>query len=302
MGWLFQGPFHQSHLRDASLCRKMFELKYRYGAPAESRSLPMVNGTAIHRAIERIHEGDLFHFGTSELQDLFRDCFTTAEAKEDIPIRWKTDRTTDIDSLEFDAAQILENYTAQIHNRDCKILLSEAEFSVDIGGYPFEGRIDQVRKRHDRVIQIDFKSGKMKPMPLVLRIGLQHSVYTHGIVYGEFKEGCNGMNKELPDEVVHYQLHDHLPYKKSGKWGKKGDERGPAWYSTVRTEHDMQASTAEIKRICGDIRRGTFSRTGQDMICRMCKFQDACEQDYLHGGLNDKLARKLRITLSEEDE
>jgi len=302
MGWIFEGPFHQSHLRDANLCMKMFELKHRYGAPPESRGLPLVNGTAIHRAIERVHNEDLFHFSELDLGAVYRESFAEAIDREpDIPIRWDTDKKTDLAKLSADAGQILKNYCSRAHNRQCDVLLSEATFSVDIGGYPFVGTIDQVRKQHGGIVLIDFKSGKTKPMDHVLRIGLQFSVYTHGLLSGEFENGVNGMPRALPDQVVHYQLNDHLTYKKNGKWGKAGEERGPAWYPTERTEHDLEASTEEIKRICGNIRRGTFPRTAQDMVCRMCAVKDACLEDYKHGGLNNNLVRKLKITLNEEE-
>ncbi|MEE9568342.1 MAG: PD-(D/E)XK nuclease family protein [Candidatus Binatia bacterium] len=304
MGWIFEGPFHQTHLRDARLCMKMFELKYRYGAPPETRSLAMVNGSAMHKAIERMHVEGLFDLADG-FKALYLAAFAEAEAREDIPIRWDKGKDEDLERLSGDACEILQRYNLKGMNRQAEVLLSEACFTVQIGGYAFAGILDQYRRQGDAKILIDFKSGKTKPMDLTLRLGTQFSVYTHAIVHGEFLGTGKGHKRvpvSLPDQVVHYQLYDHLPYKKTGKWGNKGQERGPAWYPTERTEHDLKASEQEIRRICGNIRRGTFPRAENDMICRMCRFQEACLQDYLHGGLDEKLARKLRITLSEEDE
>jgi len=298
MAWLFEGAFHQHMLYDL-ICPKRFELKQRYGRPQEYRTVGQVNGLVLHKCIETIHQDG---FGVSCSEPYFRGLYESAIALEQAntdepPIRWR-DKDPSEEQLAEDAGKILFNYAQKPFNRECEVLLSEAEWKCDIGEYPWEGRIDQVRKHNGQVILIDFKSGNNKPEPYSLRMGLQFSIYFYALRYGFF----NGEPVDLmADKVVHYQLHDHLPYKRKTNGVPAGTERGPAWYETERTEAEMPLIVDEVKRNCSDVRRGVFSRRPYPQICRGCQVKEACLYDWEHGGLDDKVIRKLRQALEEED-
>ncbi len=254
----FEGPFHQSHIADYCTCPMYFRLKEIDGIRPETVPSYMLFGIAFHKAIHILHQcKDLDAIDFNVIVD---ECEKEVEAGSDNhpPQKtWWDDRDAEIAAFIADAEETLKVYWSKPHNYESTILLSETEFTVDIGGFPFAGRIDQLREMPDGTKAIiDFKTGKSAASEMLLEIGYQLSIYHYACEHGEFKG--HGKVNMRPDAVGLYRTMDHLPYKKNGtKKGvafQKGDERGPGLYLATRTETDIRAMIQDLGIVCRNIK------------------------------------------------
>ncbi len=303
----FDRAFHASDLRAYLACPRAFWLKEFMSQPPERRSVKMLHGSAMHCAIKRLHEDWNADPKQTYLAALNQHEF---EGKEkDIPVAWDAS-DKDRDELANEAWAILENYKAKEFNRECTIVLAEAEFKVSIGGYDFEGKVDQVRKcdlqNGGNLWLLDFKTGNSRPSQQFLDLDYQFGIYTAALRDGEFKvNGTVSRPGCLPDRLAWYATYDHMPYQKKttakGVTHFAGDERGPAIYETKRTEQDLVALERDIKRVCGAIRMGTFPRNPSQITCAMCRWWDACKADRDEGSLSYSQGKRLAAAIAEEE-
>ena len=298
------GPFHQSQIADYCACPFRFYMKYVLGMEPETISTAMFLGTVMHRVIADLHvRGEIPH-----LIEIINQC----EKNEDRPVFW-TDRKDKIEKFIDDAIPTLNNYWNKPFNRDCKILLAEAEFEVMIGKFRFGGRIDQLRQNPDgKIILVDFKTGNAQTNEHLIEIDYQLSIYSWACKHGIF----NGEHKNIKvDEVGIYRTADHLPYKRktakksTGEVFEVGDERGPGLYTTIRTDKDYDAMIQDLSTICRQITGphfdnktgklasgGAFGRTPNIMSCQMCGLKDECLAARKQANIDT-----TNITISEED-
>lgn len=254
----FEGPFHQSHIADYCTCPMYFRLRHIDEIQPETAPAYMFFGIVMHKAIHVLHQCkdlDAVDFGAIADQ-----CEKEVEAgNENYPpqrIAWE-DRKAEFVSFADDAEETLKVYWSKPFNYESTILLSETEFTVDIGGFPFAGRIDQLREMPDGTKAIiDFKTGKSVASEMLLELGYQLSIYHYACEHGTF-EGHGKINLR-PDAVGIYRTMDHLPYKKNGKTKtktyQKGDERGPGLYLATRTEADIRAMIQDLGIVCRNIK------------------------------------------------
>lgn len=215
--------FHFSMLASyISFCGLATKFRYVYGLAEEYRSVKMWKGTVLHKAIEIIHKKDLLDADETALTELIQDCMRYAEYEKDIetPIFWD-DRETEKAEFLDECLLILTNYCKAPFNRDCEILLNEAEFELALVTpktvYPIQGKLDQLRRWPDNSLEIiDFKYSVMPaPSDIQLARDVQLNGYPIAVVRGTFTE--NGEKKqigELPSSITYYNLKDHLEYVK----------------------------------------------------------------------------------------
>lgn len=315
----FEGSFHQSHIADYCTCPMYFRLRHIDGMQLETVPSYMLFGIAFHKAIHVLHQcKDLDAIDFNVIID---KCEKEIEAASDNypPQRtWWDDRDSEATAFIVDADETLKVYWSKSYNRDANILLSEVEFTVDIGGFPFAGRIDQFREMPDGTKAIiDFKTGKSGASEMLLELGYQLSIYHYACEHGTFKD--HGKINMRPDVVGIYRTMDHLPYKKNGKTKmktyQKGDERGPGLYLATRTDTDIEAMIQDLGIVCRNIKGphydniknqlasgGAFGRMpsyvyGQ-VACDACSLKTECaaERRQAQGD-----TREIENIITEED-
>jgi len=262
----FTGPFRQSHLQDYCTCPRLFYYAHVKQLEPEYHSASALIGQAVHATVRDLHALSLW------TEPAIRDRVQhhVHGLKEEIAkanghLRWKSDPAATIE----EAGDYLSIYAAKPHNQAAEILWAEEEWSCTIGDYPFTGRIDQVRRQDGKLILVDFKTSSYRPHELYLRRAYQLSIYAYAV-----REHFG----RPPDEIWHYQLKDHLPYRRSGSWGKAGTERGPAIYVTHRTDADLTYLEQDISRICAAIRFGHHYRRPANLgACNgFCPYTQTC--------------------------
>ena len=284
----FQPPFRQSQIVDWMTCPRRFYFRHVLGLERDKISLAMFFGSVYHRAIELIHQNTFTNL---------LDVIDAIEAESIEPIAWG-DRQADIEEWKPDAESILSHYWDKEFNRKAHILHSEICFRVNVGPFPFVGRIDELRIENGLVL-IDYKSGAVPDNQTFRDLDYQLSLYAYACAYGEFWHPLRDDTGKIlmddrrnylmptdasayfkiggiPDRIAIYKLGDHLPYKrkttKDGITYNVGDERGPARYWTTRTEADFEAMKRDLGFICrqivgphygtkGLVRGGAFART-----------------------------------------
>jgi hypothetical protein len=305
----FEGPFRQSVINDYMICQRRFYYAHILGLEREFRSPYLIYGTAMHEAIAMLHKKE---FSLENADDYLRHLIELAEAKEASPVAWKN-REAEIADWLPDNISILHHYWEKDYNRECQVILSEAQFEVKIGPFPFTGTIDQLRRQGSEVHLWDFKTGTAAIPQVYVDLDYQTSIYAYACAYGTFKLPSGDFKfGTIPDRVGIYKLNDHLPYKNnSGKNGKKGEERGPARYGSTRTQADFDATIRDLGFICrsivgphygakGLVKGGSFARNpinvGGLQTCGQCPFQGECTADRKSAEIITE-----EITLTDED-
>lgn len=262
----FSGPFRQSNLTDYEVCPRMFYYAHVRGMQPESVHASMIVGQAVHATIEEIHQRRLVE--ESDIRRAFFNAFT--REKESVAhlngsLRWKDDPHDVLD----EAGTYLTAYASKSWNQEVRILYAERKWQCLIGKYDFEGRIDQVRLQDGKLILVDFKTSSYRPNEDYLRRSYQFSLYAYAL-WKVFDR--------MPDEIWHYQLKDHLPYKRSGAWGKAGTDKGPAIYRTYRSEAELQYLEKDVSRICAAIKFGLYFRRPANLgSCNgFCQYTNTC--------------------------
>jgi RecB family exonuclease len=279
----------------------------------------MFFGIVMHRAIHILHQvGELDGIDFSVIVDKCEDEVEEGYGGHPPQIVGWQNKEAEISAFIFDAVPILKVYWSKPYNHNAEIILSETEFAVDIGGFPFAGRIDELRRGPDgKTIINDYKTGKSAASEMLLEIGYQLSIYFYACEHGTF-EG-HGKIGIRPDFVGLYRTMDHLPYKKAGtKKGKAfvaGDERGPGLYLGTRTDADIDAMIQDLGIICRSIvgprydaklkhlvKGGSFGRMpsyvfGQ-VACDTCSLKTECAAERRQAQGDTK---EMENIITEED-
>lgn len=262
----FEGPFHQSHLMDYEVCPRLFYYAHIRKVEPESVSAAQIVGQAVHATIPGIHNRRLVN--ESDIRRAFFTNFTRekeAVAHLNGSLSWDDNPREVLDEV----GTYLTIYAGKEVNQQANVLFSEYPWSCHVGRYPFAGTIDQVREENGRLILVDFKTSSYRPTEEFLRRSYQLSLYAYAL-----SKTCD----RPPDEIWYYQLKDHLPYKRSGSWGKSGEERGPAIYKTFRSEADLRYLEKDVARICAAIRFSHFFRRPANLgACTgFCRYTATC--------------------------
>jgi len=281
-----------TELREYANCPKKYQIRKIWNFKPDFVKPELLFGTICHRLIKELHtnkEFDLDNLGT-----LFEFLWNSEETKRDIPIAYKNKWKETIEIYKKQVVEIFTNYLTKDYNKNSEFIFSEKRFEVDIDQFQFEGTIDEVRKFENKLILVDYKTGKTKPKIEVLKKDLQLRFYAYALKYGNL-----GINR-IPDEMWIYFLPNHIPYRRNTKDAKKGDERGDPRYIVECSEWDIHYLPEDIIPICQSIEKGTFFRNPGAFTCGMCQYITMCQEDMQPPIISKAIIEKGKELILEE--
>jgi RecB family exonuclease len=184
--------------------------------------------------------------------------------------------------------------------------------------YPFAGTIDQARRESEGHLHLaDIKTGKTKPQQILLDLDMQLSLYAIALAKGEVERVGDtkvewGPVNERPAMLSIIHLRDYMPYEKNefaeftthpteteinpetkrkrkkkipnprfAEGYKKGEQRGPVFYTTQRSAFDLEQAEKDLSRICAAIKFNMFFRrpAAQGACIGFCRFVAECTAD-----------------------
>lgn len=145
----------------------------RYDAAIKGPStVYLALGNALHLTLENAHKD--FNFSLRSWVDSFREEYNRIINDEEVFVSYPQ-----LKKLENDGITMLEVYHGQVElGQITKHPLDvEKEFRIPFAGTNIVGRIDKVEDEDGELVVIDYKSGKSKPDPWLLRHNLQLTTY-----------------------------------------------------------------------------------------------------------------------------
>ncbi len=264
----------QSTIKDWLSCPLMFRFRHVQKLAPSYRSLAALHGSALHLCLHRMHmEGfdlDLELTYTQALQEVLG-------IELQIPIRWKKGAEEDLASMQSHALEVLNGYVNYNQNQAATVLYSETKFRVRFKGMLLTGTIDQVRRNVDHTLElIDFKSGVQRPSKHALKRDWQLNLYAYALRYGEIFTGGSWVRSRLR---VHrtsiYFLRAHEIYKRDGKYGKKGEEKGCPLISVEKPSWELWQFREELGNIIKMITKDWAFPNNS--ACGYCAYRDKCD-------------------------
>jgi len=255
---------HQYYLQSAEPDKRTF------------RHPAAMHGTVIHGLIRRMHDGDW----DMDLQAAYLLAFqheVTTGQNDTLPIRWKNE-AEEREQYLADAVAMLEGYRSKDYNRNCKVLMAEAQFIVKMGRHQLTGTLDQLRQHPDGTLElVDFKSGKTAPPQTFVDLDYQLSMYAYALLHGTLLvDGKLLQPRILPDRLTLYFLRHHIPYKRATGGKSAGEERGDPRISTTRSLDQLKALKQDVAHVSRMIKMGCFPRSPDTLKCGVCAFADTC--------------------------
>ena len=264
----------QSTIKDWLSCPLMFRFRHVEQLKPAYRGVAAIHGSALHLAIHRLHRLEF----KADVGMLYRDALNEVMLQDsDIPVAWKQSREEDMQGMEDHAFEILTGYGAWEENRSCRLLYSEVQFKVKVGGYELTGTIDQVRQNSSGEVDlVDLKSGMQRPRAIALRRDWQLSLYAYALKYGRLLINGSWVQIRLNvDRAVIYHLRAHERYKRNSKYGLIGAEKGRPLIVCQKPVWDHQRFKQDLLNIIKMITRDwPFPNPG---ACGYCAYQDICQ-------------------------
>ncbi len=297
----------QSSIKNYMTCSRAFRYQHIDNFEPSFRSVPMVHGAVIHK---------ILHLINSEHWDLnvdyiYPELFDKAEYHSEeshIPIFWKENREETIKKLTNEAVEMLNNYRSKDYNKNSKVGLSEAKFTVKLGRAGlFSGTIDLLRKNPDGVIElVDYKTSQFAPADAFLATDFQLGIYAYACWMGTFKfpDGSLKMLNIPPEDlsIVYYHLRDHLEYKRNCGNGNIGDEKGDPRRITKRTRTQLSDLKRDLSAIVSNIHRMSFPRNPSWSTCPHCSFTNICAEDSEGLALNRNERKIVQELINQKKE
>ena len=288
----------QSTIKDWLSCPLMFRFSHVLQLAPSYRSLAAIHGSVLHLCIHRLHmEGfcqDLGLLYTRALEEVL-------ESDSHIPIRWKKGVDEDKMIMKTHAEEILQGYVHHEQNRTSTLMYSEAKFRVRVSGMLLTGTIDQVRRNMDNTLElIDLKSGMQRPMKHALQRDWQLNLYAYALRYGEIFINDSWVRILMK---VHrtsiYFLRAHEIYKRDGKYGKKGSQKGQPWIGVEKPSWELIQFKQELRNIIKMMTRDwAFPITSS---CGFCAYRDQCDdRSVMH--LNNRFSKVSHLLQPDEEE
>jgi hypothetical protein len=238
----------QSTIKDWLTCPLMFHFRHVEKREPAFIHPAAVHGSALHLAIHEWHKGT--YLGPPE-QIYASALKRVLEDNVEHCIKWALSADADLKGMAEHGREILDGYFKADHNRSVSLILSEAPFRMRYGGYFFTGTIDQVRRTPSGEIHlVDLKSSSQRPNTKSLRMDWQLNLYATALRFGEIQ--IDGIWRRLGlqvDETQIYFLRAHEIYKRGGKYGKKGDEKGNPIYGCSKHLHELKQFRYDLKNI-----------------------------------------------------
>jgi len=268
----------QSTLKTWLSCPLMYKFRHVDKLEPAFRYPGTIHGSALHLVLAWLHEGQ-WHGDLRAIYTKALNHYLYAGSEEHIPVRWKRDRTKELEALKINTVEILENYRSKAYNQDALVLFSEVPFRVKIPrGYLFTGTIDQVRKNPDGSIELlDFKSSKQRPNQYAIPNDLQLSLYAQAIKTGELLvDGIWVKPNILVDFVGIYFLRAHEVYKRKVVGKEIGDEKGYPFMRTTKTIQDLRSFRTEIRHQLSAMLKNWYYPNTASGACSYCGYAEHC--------------------------
>ena len=287
----------QSTIKDWLSCPLMFRYRHVLQLAPSYRSLAAIHGSALHLCIHRLHfEGFDLDLGLLYARALKE----VLESESHIPIRWKKGVEEDRLIMLTHAAEILKGYVNHEQNHTSTLMYSEVKFRLRVNGMLLTGTIDQVRRNLDSSLElIDLKSGMQRPMKHALQRDWQLNLYAYALRYGEIFIHSSWVRIRMK---VHrtsiYFLRAHEIYKRDGKYGKKGSQKGQPWISVEKPSWELIQFKQELSNIIKMMTKDwAYPNTS---ACGYCAYRDHCDdRSVMH--LSHKFS-KVSHLLSQDEE
>jgi RecB family exonuclease len=156
----------------------------RYDAAIKAPStVYLALGNSIHQVLENAHKE--YNFNLRSWVDEFKEEYNRLINDEEIFVTYPI-----LKKMESDGISMLEVYHAQIESGQItkEPLGVETDFRIPVSGTYLVGRIDKIEDRDGELTVIDYKTGKWKPDPWLLRHNLQLTAYYGAAfeLYGRF--------------------------------------------------------------------------------------------------------------------
>ncbi len=285
-------PLRQSTIYGYLRCPYQHHLRTTDPTTQSFQHPAAVFGTAVHDLIRQMHEGDW----DLDLESYFLEAFDMAE-KGSKPLRWKDEAKERAQYL-ADAVAILDGYRSKDYNRECRVLMAEATFTVRIGRHTVTGTVDQVRKCSDgSIVLVDFKTSKAAPPQMYVDLDYQLSLYAYALQHGTFLvDGKLVTPKITPDRLTLYFLRHHIPYKRATNGKAAGEEKGDPRISTTRTTEQFRVLKKDVNCVARMIRLGIYPRSPDPLKCGCCGYAEACLSAAREGTINQT---KLAVLTNE---
>ncbi|MBT6759465.1 MAG: PD-(D/E)XK nuclease family protein, partial [Candidatus Marinimicrobia bacterium] len=286
-----------STIKDWLSCPLMFRFRHVLKLDPSYRSLAAIHGSALHLCIHRLHmEGfdlDLGLLYTQALEEILG-------AEKHIPIRWKKGVEEDRLIMKTHAEEILKGYVNHEQNRTSTLMYSEVKFRVRVNGMLLTGTIDQVRRNIDGTLElVDLKSGMQRPFKRSLRLDWQMNLYAYALRYGEllFHDSWVKSRMKVTRTSIYF-LRAHEIYKRDGKYGKKGCQKGQPWISVEKPSWELIQFKQELGNIIKMMTRDwAIPNTSS---CGFCAYRDHCDdRSVMH--LRNQFS-KVSHLLSQDEE
>ncbi len=143
-------PLTITQLLAFSDCPRRFQYAHELRLPRLPSRAPLL-GTLIHEALKQ-----------ASLRRIQGRDVTSADLRDFLDAAWGAQRFDKLAwaDLHDEAARMLGTYVEGDAWRDATIIDAERDFTVELVGHAFRGRFDRVERRADRLVIIDYKTGR----------------------------------------------------------------------------------------------------------------------------------------------
>jgi RecB family exonuclease len=279
-------PIHQSSINSFLNCPLNYRYRYIDGLTQESMHPAAINGSTLHKLIERMHAGEWEIDIAEEFERVYR-LFEAESIEKGSPVLYADDPEKTFTGFVKDAVEILESYRQDENNRNVEVLLSEAPFRMTYAGHEFAGIIDQVRRNPDGTVElIDFKSNKQPPQKHALVMDYQLLLYMLALKHGEVLIGDEWVELNLQvDYTSWYFLRYLMKRKRTTVNGQAGEQFGDPLFRIQRSLMDVRRARMQIKGILRLMATGVYPANPH--FCQICSFKQTCL-----GSVNDMIIPK----------
>ena len=148
--------------------------------------------------------------------------------------------------------------------------------------------------------EILLKSGMQRPCKRALKRDWQLNLYAYALRYGEVLENGSWLRIRMKvDRTSIYFLRAHEIYKRDGKYGKKGSQKGQPWISVEKPSWELFQFKQELQNIIKMMTRDwAFPNTAS---CGFCAFHEPCD-DRMALHLSHRLKRLNHLIPARQDE
>lgn len=234
----------------------------------ENKSLALVNGIALHEAIEGyIKRRD-------DMGETYKRSFTENSDKNNLDL---TDSSLGFEKVKTDAQAMIINAKANldldgfVEKLDPE--LCEVGFSFERNGRLYVGKMDLIHMSSDGEYSIiDAKSSKVAPAPEVLNRDLQFTLYHEG----SRSDPTLPTNGKMARCGVWWHLRGkNVAKDETGKTTRKvADKKYQYFFTTTRTDEDIQDQFRyTIEPVAEAMEAGVWYRNEKDH-CGWCSYYD----------------------------